>query len=120
MSAVDTQLRLRLAVAMAAFCAATTAVYVTTRADPAPVVGLLLSGGPTLMVVLWMCKDAEQRRIAAVTDLGFFLVLFWPFVLPWYAFASRGRSGWKLLLGLLVLMLSSPLTAVALYLLRFS
>src|SRR5262245_43175871 len=102
---------------MAIFCAATTVVYVETDAVPAPVMAWLLIAGPTLMVILWICQDARQRRVAAVTDLGFLLLVFWPFAIPWYAFASRGRSGWKLLLGLAVLTFPMPLTALALYLL---
>jgi hypothetical protein len=63
-----------------------------------------------MTVILWVCEDARRRGIGAVHDFGFFLMLFWPVVIPWYAFASRGRGGWKLLLGLIALIGSAPLT----------
>jgi hypothetical protein len=37
----------------------------------------------------------------AVQDWGYFLLLAWPVVIPWYAFKTRGRSGWRLTAGLL-------------------
>jgi hypothetical protein len=39
-------------------------------------------------------------------------MVFWPFAIPWYAFASRGRGGWKLLLGLMAL-LGAPIVTIA-------
>src|SRR3954470_23408516 len=103
-------MRLRLAIVAAAFCSVGTAMYVLTGAEPTPIAAWFLSAGPTLMVILWLYRDAQGRRIAAVTDLGFFLMLFWPIAIPWYAFKSRGRGGWKLLLGLLALIFASELT----------
>ena len=94
-------IRLRLAIAMSVFCSVVTAMYVRARVEPVPIMAWLLSAGPTLLVVLWIVRDARRRHIAAVHDLGFFLAVFWPFAIPWYAVASRGRAGWKLLLGLL-------------------
>jgi hypothetical protein len=108
-------IRLRLAVVTAAFCSAATVVYAVARVEPVPILGWFLGAGPLLMVILWVYQDAQRRRIAAVTDLGFFLMLFWPIALPWYAFASRGRGGWKLLLGLLAIIFAPALTALLLY-----
>jgi hypothetical protein len=113
-----TTIRLRLAGVTAAYCSVATALYVTANAEPVPIVGLFVTGGPPLMVILWVCQDAQRRRIAQVTDLGFLMVLFWPVAIPWYAFKSRGLAGWKLGLGLLALMCAPQLTALALYLLR--
>jgi hypothetical protein len=105
---------------MAIFCAATTVTYVETGAQPVPIMEWLLTAGPVLMTILWICQDAQRRRIAAVTDLGFLLIVFWPFAIPWYVFRSRGWSGWKLLLGLPFLMFPTHLTALALYVRRLS
>ena len=105
---------------MALFCAATTVLYVGTGAQPDPVMEWLLGAGPVLMVILWLSKDAQQRRAADVTDLGFLMIVFWPVAIPWYAFRSRGRSGWKLLPVLILLMFPTYVTALALYLLGLS
>ena len=99
---------------MAVYCAATTVLYVETGAQPDAGMEALLSTGPVLMVILWLAKDAQQRRAADVTDLGFLMMVFWPVAIPWYAFRSRGRSGWKLLPGVILLMFPTYLTALAL------
>jgi hypothetical protein len=108
-------IRLRLAAIAAVFCSVATALYMSAGVEPLPIVGWFLSAGPTIMVVLWLYQDAQRRRVAAVTDLGFLVMLFWPVAIPWYVFTSRGRSGWKLLLGVLAIILASPLTGLILY-----
>jgi di/tricarboxylate transporter len=102
--------RLRIAIATAVFCSIASLLYVLDGAEPGPGIAWFLRAGPVLAVILWLCKDARERQIGAVHDLGFFLLLFWPFVIPWYAFRSRGRGGWKLLLGLVVVIGAAPLT----------
>jgi uncharacterized membrane protein YjdF len=108
-------IRLRLAMITAAFCSAATAVYAVAGVEPVPILAWFLGAGPVLMVILWVYQDAQRRRIAAVTDLGFFLMLFWPIAIPWYAFKSRGRDGWTLLLGLLAIIFAPALTGLILY-----
>ena len=100
-----------IAIATSAICSVASALYVLGRVAPVPAVELFLLGGPSMTVVLWMCQDARRRGIGAVHDLGFLLIVFWPFPIPWYAFASRGRGGWKLLLGLMALI-SAPIVTI--------
>ena len=107
-------IRLAIAVMTSAFSAAATAAYVLARAEPAPATAWFLGAAPLMAVILWLCKDARERGIGAVHDLGLFMMVFWPFVIPWYAFASRGRAGWKLLAGLIALVAVTPSTAAIL------
>jgi hypothetical protein len=85
-------MRLRLAILTTVFCSAATALYAATDAEPMPALGWFLGAGPLVMVILWLHQDARQRHIAAVHDLGFFLMVFWPVVIPWFAFKSRGQG----------------------------
>jgi hypothetical protein len=39
-----------------------------------------------------------------------FVWFAWPVVIPWYAFKSRGRRGWRLLLGLIALISAAYVT----------
>jgi hypothetical protein len=103
-------IRLGIAIATAALCAVSTAAYMVAGIEPYPAMDWFLGAAPLIAVILWLCKDARERGIGAVHDLGFFMMLFWPFVIPWYAFASRGRGGWKLLAGLIALIGVTPLT----------
>jgi hypothetical protein len=87
---------LKVAKLAAVFCSLAAAAYAAAQAEPSPMVSLFLSGGPLLAVVLWLEKDARRTGVGAVQDWGYFLLLAWPVVIPWYAFRTRGWSGWRL------------------------
>jgi hypothetical protein len=91
----------------AVFAALAGATYATARIEPSPLIALFLSGGPLFAVILWLQKDAGRTGVGSVQDLGYFLLLAWPVVIPWYAFKTRGRSGWRLTVGLFVLILAA-------------
>ena len=104
MSEKSTDITLWVAKLTAAFCSLAAAPYAATQTEPHPAIAFFLSGGPLLAVVIWLQKDARRTGVGAVQDWGYFLLLAWPVVIPWYAFKTRGRSGWRLTLGLLGLI----------------
>ena len=93
-------IRLKVAKLAAAFCSLATAAYAGVQTEPSPVVALFLSGGPLLAVILWLQKEPRRTGVGAVQDWGYFLLLAWPVVIPWYSLRTRGRSGWRLMAGL--------------------
>ncbi|CAN5870823.1 hypothetical protein BH18ACI5_BH18ACI5_10280 [soil metagenome] len=96
---------------LAALCSSlTAAAYVATQGDPAPVVALFVSFGPLVAVVLWLQQDARRTGVATVQDWGLFLLLSWPLVIPWYAFRTRGRGGWRLIVLLYSLIGAAHIT----------
>jgi hypothetical protein len=97
---------LRLALITAAFCSVAAALYGAAQVEPLPIVGIVLTAAPVIAVILWVQADARRTGVAAVLDLGLFLWLTWPATIPWYVFKTRGRGGWKLVLGLLAICLS--------------
>ena len=104
---------LRIAVANSVFCSLAMALYINAGIEPTPIVGWWLTTGPAMTAIIWVYRDARQRHVGDVTDLGFFLMFFWPVALPWFAFRSRGRAGWRLLLGLAALGFGPMLIGVA-------
>jgi len=90
----------RMAILVALFCSVAAGLYAATHMEPSPVVALFVSSGPLLAVIFWLRRDARRTGVGAVFDWGYFLLLAWPVVIPWYAFKTRGRSGWRLTLGL--------------------
>ncbi len=94
----------------ALFASLVAAVYASVQLEPSPIVALFLSAGPLYAVILWLEKDAHRTGVGAVQDLGYFLLLAWPVVIPWYAFKTRGRSGWRLTAGLFGLIGAAYLT----------
>lgn len=108
----STDMTLRTAILSAVFSSAATALYVLAGTEPAPVVALFIAWSPTFCVILWLQKDAARTNVGSVLDLGYFLCLAWPVVLPWYVLKTRGRSGWRLFLGLLAVMFAPHVTAL--------
>jgi hypothetical protein len=105
---------LRTAIAASVCAAAINAIYVVADTEPAPLLSTFVSFGPVVTTVLWLHQDARRHKIAEVLDFGWFFMMFWIFVVPWYAFKSRGRAGWRLLIGLVALIVLPALTRVVL------
>ena len=94
----------------AVFCSLAAAVYAATQSEKSPAIAYFLSGGPLLAVIIWLQKDARRTGVGVVQDWGYFLLLAWPVVIPWYALKTRGRSGWRLTLGLFGLVVAAYLS----------
>lgn len=101
---MPTDITLTVAKLAAFFASIVAAVYASVQLEPSPPVALFLSAVPLYAVILWLEKDAHRTGVGAVLDLGYFLLLAWPIVIPWYAFKTRGRSGWRLTAGLFSLI----------------
>ena len=106
------------------FCGLASAGYAAMQIEPFPAVTLFLSFAPLLTIILWLQKDAKRIGVPQILDLGLFLWLAWPIMLPWYAFKTRGRAGWSLSLGLFILVGSGYLgwliTAWTIYGVRYA
>ena len=117
--AASTDLTLRTACLTAAFCSLVAVLYAAITVEPAPILLLFISFAPLTAVCLWLQKDARHAGIGGIQDWGFFLWLFWPVVIPWYTFKTRGLSGWRLAAGLLGLAAAPIITLSALNLLGY-
>jgi hypothetical protein len=106
----DITLAVAKAVALAVSLAV--ALYVAAEAEPSPPMTVVMSYAPVVTVILWLQKDAQRTGVGAVLDLGYFLCLAWPVVIPWYAFRTRGRGGWRLIVGLFALIAGPWATGV--------
>jgi hypothetical protein len=101
---------LRIAGITALVCALAAAAYAVAEIAPSPLVALFFSTAPLITVILWLQRDASQTGVGSVHDLGLVLWLAWPVVIPWYAWKTRGRSGWRLSIGLFALIGSAYLS----------
>jgi hypothetical protein len=54
---------------------------------------LLYPIGYLWIVGWWLRTDSRKRRIAWVYDMGLFLNIAWPFIMPYYLFKTRGTRG---------------------------
>src|SRR5687768_10591405 len=64
--------------------------YQASGLEPAAFYTFLYYIGFLWIVGWWLRADSRKRGIAWIFDMGLFLYLAWPFVLPYYLFKSRG------------------------------
>ena len=100
---------LRPAKITALFCTLTAVVYGALQIEPSALIVLFFSFGPLFTIILWLQQDARKNGIGTIVDFGLFVWIAWPILIPWYVFKTRGRPGWRLLLGLFALIISADL-----------
>jgi len=76
-------------------------IYGLVGVQPSPLPTLFLTFAPLISVIFWVQSDARFHRLATIQDLGFFVYLLWPVVVPWYVIKTRGARAWSLALLLL-------------------
>jgi hypothetical protein len=47
----------------------------------------------------WLRTDSRKRGVVWVYDMGFFLFIAWPLVMPYYLVKTRGAKGLLVILG---------------------
>ena len=88
-------------------------VYGILSIEPRPFVRLVVAVAPLVAAISWLRADARARRVELVHDMGLFLWLAWPALLPWYAVRTRGRHGLPLALLVMFAILTPSLVTAA-------
>jgi hypothetical protein len=65
-------------------------VYLSRAAELPPAYTFLYPLGLLWSVGWWMQKDSRKHGVAWVYDMGLFLYIAWPFIMPYYLFQTRG------------------------------
>ena len=65
-------------------------------------ISLIFAFGILWAVGWWLRTDSRRRGVLSVYDLGFFLYLAWPVVMPYYLLKTRGARGLLVILGFVV------------------
>jgi polyferredoxin len=61
----------------------------------------------------WLRTDSRRRAVLSVYDLGFFLYLAWPLVMPYYLLKTRGAKGLLVMLGFVVAYVGAAIIGIA-------
>ena len=77
-------------------------VYVATEGGAPALFTLANTLGLVWIIGWWMRRDSQRRGIAWVYDMGMFLYILWPFIMPYYLLKSRGVRGLLVVLGFVV------------------
>jgi hypothetical protein len=112
MTAESDNTTLRTAKLTALFCSVAATFYSIVQVKPSPIVRTFFSAGPLLAVLVWIQQDAARTGVGSVHDLGLFLWFAWPVIIPWYAWKTRGRAGWRLLFMLFGLIGSAYISGI--------
>jgi hypothetical protein len=70
--------------------------------------------GMLWVVGWWLRTDSRRRGVLAVYDLGFFLYLAWPLIMPYYLIRTRGAKGLLVMLGFVVVYVCAAIMGMVL------
>jgi hypothetical protein len=73
--------------------------YLGRQIDPPGILTLVRWAGFLWLMGWWLHSDSRKRTVASVYDMGFFLYVAWPLVMPYYLLKSRGAKGILFILG---------------------
>jgi hypothetical protein len=68
-------------------------IYFASGFEPPPAFPLINTIGLLWLVGWWLLRDSRHRGIEWIYDIGFYLSIAWPFVLPYYLLKTRRAKG---------------------------
>jgi hypothetical protein len=77
-------------------------IYIVIEGDSPAFLTFATALGFVWIVGWWMRRDSRRQGIAWVYDMGMFLYILWPFIMPYYLLKSRGVRGLLVILGFAV------------------
>lgn len=92
-------------------------IYFAGEFELPPAFSLAYSAGLLWIVGWWLLRDSRKRGVAWVYDIGFFLSIAWPFIMPYYLLKTRGARGFLLILAFVGTYIAASLIGMAFYLL---
>jgi len=69
------------------------AFYFGRQIEPPAIFTLIRWVGLIWVMGWWLRTDSRKRAVASVYDLGFFLYIAWPVVMPYYLLKTRRAKG---------------------------
>lgn len=92
-------------------------IYLASGFEPLPAVPLIKTIGLLWLVGWWLLRDSRHRDIAWIYDIGFFLSVAWPLILPYYLLKTRRAKGLLLILAFAGTYIAAMGVGMAFYLL---
>ena len=92
-------------------------IYLASDAEPPGLFTLLYVVGFLWIIGWWLLSDSRKRGVRWVFDMGLFLYIAWPLILPVYLVKTRGVKGLLVILGFIGVYLGALVAGVMLYVL---
>jgi hypothetical protein len=88
--------------------------YLGAQLQVPPSISLIYAIGILWGVGWWLRTDSHRLGVLSVYDLGFFLYLAWPIVMPYYLLKTRGARGLLVILVFVVAYVGAAIVGMAL------
>lgn len=76
-------------------------IYSVTEGEPPHAFTIISGIGFFWILGWWMRRDSRLQNIPWIYDMGMFLYMIWPFIMPYYLIKTRGAWGLIGVLGFL-------------------
>lgn len=93
-----------------------TGLYLASGLEPPAFFTLTYTLGFLWIIGWWLRTDSSKTGVRWVYDMGLFLYVAWPFVLPYYLIKSRGAKGLLVILGFVGVYIGATVIGMMLYL----
>jgi hypothetical protein len=91
--------------------------YGASHAEPPATFTLIYIFGFFWIIGWWLRVDSRGRGLSWVFDMGLFLYVAWPFILPYYVVKTRGTKGLLVILSFVAVYVGASIAGVVLYVL---
>lgn len=82
-------------------------MYLAQGIEPPSAFALTYAVGLLWLIGWWLLSDSRRRGVAWVFDMGFFLFLAWPIIMPYYLLKTRGARGVLVILGFITVYIGA-------------
>ena len=87
-------------------------LYLGRQMEMPPAYTLLHWAAQLWIIGWWLLSDSRKHRVAWVYDLGFFLCIAWPLVMPYYLVKTRGAKGLLAILGFVAAYIGAAVAGI--------
>ena len=90
-------------------------IYQAREAEPPGAFTLLHIAGFLWIIGWWLVTDSRKRSFRWAFDMGLFLYIAWPLVMPYYLLKTRGAKGLLVILGFISVSVAALVAGVMFY-----
>ncbi len=91
------------------------ALYLSRDLEPPPGFAVLESLALLWAIGWWLQNDNRQHHVKLVYDMGMFLLIAWPFIMPYYLFKTRGLKAFLTILAFAAIYLGAYLIGITVH-----
>ncbi|HKS29145.1 MAG TPA: hypothetical protein VJS44_15060 [Pyrinomonadaceae bacterium] len=92
-------------------------LYLASESEPPGAFTLLYVIGFLWIMGWWLLTDSRKRGVKWAMDMGLFLYIAWPLIMPYYLLKTRGAKGLLIILGFAAVYLGALNAGAVLYML---